>query len=405
MPVLQGVTYAVFGLGNKQYEHFNAVGKKAFKALGDLGATPLLRRGDGDDDVCIDDDFDKWCAEFHRALDDKPELVGAISEHSADDSPVVIPAYDVVIMPDGTKPAPPFPKGSGYTMHSPFLATVTCVKELHTAASDRSCVHVEIDLSGSTVQYEHGDHIAIFAQNSPEVVEEVAALLGVSLGTMFRLSRPPGLTIAGAGLEEPPFAGPLSLRTALSYFADVHTSPHKDSLLALAAHATDPAHAECLRQLGSHAGRVEYAEYVAKHHRSLIEVMRDFPSCHPPLGVFFGSVAPRLQPRFYSISSSPKLHPASVHVTCALVRDVMPTGRVHEGVCSTWLKQHAAGSMVPVFIRHSHFKLPAEPSTPVIMVGPGTGLAPFRGFLQERAALIKSGVCLHGLAWRSVCVA
>ncbi len=71
----QGVTYAVFGLGNKQYEHFNAMGKKAYKALGALGARPLVRRGDGDDDVCIDDDFDKWSAELMQALESRPDLV------------------------------------------------------------------------------------------------------------------------------------------------------------------------------------------------------------------------------------------------------------------------------------------------------------------------------------------
>ncbi|GIL65902.1 hypothetical protein Vafri_19533 [Volvox africanus] len=70
----------------------------------------------------------------------------------------------------------------------------------------------------------------------------------------------------------------------------------------------------------------------------------------------------------------------------------MPTGRVHEGVCSTWLKRHGDGAAVPVFVRHSQFKLPQSPNTPIIMVGPGTGLAPFRGFLQERAVLLASGM-------------
>jgi hypothetical protein len=132
-------------------------------------------------------------------------------------------------------------------------------------------------------------------------------------------------------------------------------------------------------------------DYIFKPHRSLLEVLHAFPSAKPSIGAFFGCIAHRLQPRFYSISSSPKQHATSVHVTCAVVKDTMPTGRVHEGVCSTWLQREGHLAEVPVFIRHSHFRLPADPSTPIIMIGPGTGFAPFRGFLQERAALQKSG--------------
>lgn len=158
-------------------------------------------------------------------------------------------------------------------------------------------------------------------------------------------------------------------------------------------------------------------------------------------------MAPHLQPRFYSISSSPRLHPHSVHITCAVVRETMPSGRQHEGerpvfllpasrmvwdrnaqrsgchkvqqqhgllaqsrllrapltsaptarhpaaagVASNWLARAKKGGSVPVFVRRSTFRLPASPATPVVMVGPGTGLAPFRGFIQERAALKKSG--------------
>ncbi len=410
------VTYAVFGLGNKQYEHFNAIGKKVFKCMGTLGAAPLIRRGDGDDDGCIDEEFEKWCSELNEALDSRPDLVGSVSTQATDDSPDGVAAYvaevkpvprsSISISPGSKKPptgaAAAFPAGGSGLMdaHHPYVAQVALVRELHGEGSDRSCVHAEIDISGSKMTYEHGDHVAVFAQNSDAVVDELASLLGHASAdsVTVTLSKPSKSSAASSGLASPPFSGPLPLRLALACFADVLSSPHKDSLRALAAFAPDPSEGQKLRRMAMPEGKDEYAAYISKPHRSLLEVLRDHPAVarQLPLGAFFASVAPRLQPRFYSISSSPAMHPGRVHVTAAVVRDVMPTGRVHEGVASTWLKRCGGGpkatpTPVPVFVRRSHFKLPKDASTPIVMVGPGTGLAPFRGFLQERQCLQKSG--------------
>ncbi|GFR39650.1 hypothetical protein Agub_g116 [Astrephomene gubernaculifera] len=388
-PYLQGVSFAVFGLGNKQYEHFNAVGKKVFKSMKTLGATPVVRRGDGDDDGVIDDDFEKWCAELVEALDNS-DLVGKrTDQNGAAALPVSVASYEVEVL-RGAEEVSPFPSGTGKDVHSPFWAKITTVRELHTSQSDRSCVHVEIDVAGSDITYEAGDHVALYAQNGEAVVKQVADLLGFDLDAVIRLSLPKeGST--GAGNLPPPLPGPISVRTALSFFADVLSSPHRDALLALSTFAADREEAARLALLGSSQGKQEYTDFIGKSRRSLLEVLQAFPSAKPSIGAFFGGIAPRLQPRFYSISSSPKQHPSTIHVTCSVVRDVMPTGRVHEGICSTWLQRHGNGAAVPVFVRRSQFKLPKSPSTPIIMVGPGTGLAPFRGFLQERAALAASG--------------
>ena len=337
--------------------------------------------------------------------------MGAKADQKADETINGVAAYDAQVVPaSGAKQGPAFASaaGSGLDAHHPFMARVLSVRELHGPGSDRGCVHVEVDVSGSKITYAHGDHVAVHAQNTPAVVKEVAAMLGhpsPDKDVAVTLRRPSPSAPNGAassGLAPPPFPGPLSLRLAIAYFADVLSSPHKDCLWALAAFASAPEEAQRLRRLSLPEGKDEYTAYITKSHRSLLEVLRDFPSMRPlPIGAFFGSLAPRLQPRFYSISSSPALHPSCVHITAAVVRDVMPTGRVHEGIASTWMQRclgagaggaaPTGGAPVPVFIRHSNFKLPKDPSVPIIMVGPGTGLAPFRGFLQERMALKKSG--------------
>ena len=162
-PSLKGVSYAVFGLGNKQYEHFNAVGRRVFKALGALGASPLIPRGDGDDDGLIDEEFEKWYQELLQALESKGPgsggLVGPAGSGGGGDqalTPAQVPAYEVDLSPvskGGIKGGPVFaPGGTGADLQHPFVAKVACVRELHGPASGRSCVHVELDITGCKVR-------------------------------------------------------------------------------------------------------------------------------------------------------------------------------------------------------------------------------------------------------------
>jgi len=278
---------------------------------------------------------------------------------------------------------------SPYDIKNPYVGKLVINRELHTPKSDRSCRHIEIEI-GSALKYEVGDHLGVFAENESDIVEEAAKRLGVSLYMVFSLY--PVEKGKAAVL------GPCTVRKALAQYTDLSGSPRKSFLKCLAYYATNEDEKKKLLELSDEKNNTSYQTYIKDDMRTVLCVLRDFPSVNIPFDHFI-EAAPKLGPRMYSISSSIKETPGRVHITAVVVTYETPTGRLHKGVCTTWLSKALPTSedkaiFVPVFVEKANFKLPKDPANPIIMVGPGTGLAPFRGFIQERKHLASAATAL-----------
>ncbi len=239
---------------------------------------------------------------------------------------------------------------------------VLAADRLTGAGSAKDVRHVVIDLSPSGLTYEPGDSIGIYAPNDPELVEACLAALGAA-GTSWCPA--PTARCARCATPSPGRSTSPARSTAPSTL--------------LADGATDPAEAAALRRLADGDDGAEPAD------ADLLDLLQAFPSARPRLFDLVQSL-PALKPRLYSIASSLRAEPGQVHLCVGVVR-AERRGRVRHGVASSFLAHRAAvHGQILANIQPSHFRLPADPATPVIMVGPGTGIAPFRAFLQERAA-------------------
>ena len=255
-----------------------------------------------------------------------------------------------------------------YGRANPFPSRITLNRRLN-PGSDKDTRHLELDLTGSGLTYTVGESLAVHPQNDPALVEEILHSLGAS------------------GDEIVPAAGkgkaPLPFREALSREYLI-TQPTPKFLKAIAERASaapllkELLHADRKHDLEQYLWGMEVIDFLQQHHS-----IRFTPE-------EFVALLSKLQPRLYSIASSLRAFPDQVHLTVDVVR-YESNGRKRAGVCSSFLAERANECPIPVFISPSKFRMPEDNDVPMIMVGPGTGIAPFRAFLQERRAIGARG--------------
>ena len=413
---LRNLHYAIFCVGNKTYEHYCATGRRVDEHLLTLGATRVGPRGEGDANKTLAEDLTSWQEFLLEAMrtslgfkDTSAQRISdlQVTEHapeSIDKNQLHMGLVHETL--PGATPS-----------HS---AKVVSTGELF-ASGERSCMFAEFDLQNSGLTYQAGDHLGVWPTNPEEEVERCLRPLGLDPRSVI------SITSLDAGVKIP-FPTPTTLITLFRHYLGLTAQVNRRLCESLAKFAEPSSQtAENLKRWGSN--KAAFLAEIEPRCLTFCQLLlhangsdyTDRSTLVSPWAVpleWIISNVPRLQPRFYSISSSPKVNPRTVQITSVVLRyppEITQSDAVHHVhgtmsnyLLSRYLKTQAEGSahspryrdtpsyhfpdeaQVPIFIRPSTFRLPVDPKTPIIMIGPGTGVAPFRSFLHDRAAAARA---------------
>lgn len=264
---------------------------------------------------------------------------------------------------------------SVYSKDHPFPAKITESRMLNKPGSAKETRHFVVNITGSGLHYKAGDSLGVFPTNRPAEVEE-----------LLRLLRATGEEPVSPAMLKLPT--PITLRDALTSKLAL-AGPTSKIVSTLATKATNPNEKAKLTGLLAPESKEMLTTFLDE--REYLDLLAEFPSARPTPQEFVDHLR-KLMPRLYSIASSPRVHPMEVHLTVAVVR-YRTNGRERFGVASTFMadRVQVGTTIAPVFISHSHFGPPEDGAKDAIMVGPGTGIAPFRAFVQDRVATGAKG--------------
>ncbi|KAL8161907.1 hypothetical protein V2J09_013396 [Rumex salicifolius] len=408
---LEGVNYAVFGLGDSSYQKYNFVAKKLDKRLLDLGGRPLLEKGLGDDQhpSGYEGALDPWIASLWNVLYEMdPNFFSygvdyVISNGEFMDHPKVhITYYDTVNSPKSEdadlesmasqihssrsmSPGNFVPEKS--TPHCWLKMIRNCT--LTKADTGKDVRHFEFEYFTNVFNYEIGDVLEVLPCQSLAQVDAFIKRCNLNPEAWITVQH-------GEAKDEHSdytVKTPVRLRKFVELAMDIASASPRRYFFEVMSHFAAAEHEkERLQYFASAEGRDDLYRYNQRERRSVVEVvLEDFPSVQMPFE-WLVQVVPPLRTRAFSISSSPAAHPNQVHLTVNVVSWVTPLKRKRVGLCSTWLASldPQQGVTIPVWFQKGSLS-PPLPSLPLILVGPGTGCAPFRGFVAERAVQSKHG--------------
>lgn len=349
-PKLDGVKFAVLGLGDTSYVHFCEAAKVLDRRFEELGAERIAERVDCD--VDYEDAAEEWIASLADTLAaDAP----AQAAEAATSAPSGLAAFGFGVPAAATAAQKPV-----YTRKNPYEAELLDSIRLNGRYSDKQTQHIELSLDGSGISFQPGDSLGVLASNDTGLVDEIVKALDLA----------PDAPVKANGAEKP-------LAEALRDDLELTMlTPGFLKAYAEASGADEPA------DLTREGNEAELQAFLKEHQ------VADVVTRWPAKGLApadFTAMLRKLQPRLYSIASSHKALPDEVHLTVGVTRTT-PSGRARSGVASTFLaERREPGDSIRVYVSENEsFRLPEDPDQPIIMIGPGTGVAPFRAFMQER---------------------
>jgi cytochrome P450/NADPH-cytochrome P450 reductase len=373
------LSYTVFGCGNTEWATtYQAVPTELDAELDQHGAKRIHPRGAGD----VRGDFDAAYRNWHDTLwQDIAAALGVDAPHETDESQ---PRLAITV----TNRQVTNPVIMSYHAQA---AVVRDNRELLGAAAGRSARHVEVALP-SGVQYKAGDHLGVLPRNNINIIRRVMLHFGLDAGSYLTI-------IPNRGNHTHlPTDEPAPLLGILGSCVELQDPATRSDIEVMARYTPDPEQRSSLEGLvgTDDVSQTRFRNEVLARSRSLLDLLEDYSACDMPFEVFLDRL-PALRPRYYSISSSPLVSPEMCSITTGVLRGPARSGiGEFSGVCSTYLESNAPNSTVFAFVREPTiaFRPPDDTQLPMIMIGAGTGLAPFRGFLQERAAQQAAGTAV-----------
>jgi cytochrome P450/NADPH-cytochrome P450 reductase len=375
--------YAVFGCGNSDWAAtYQSVPRFIDEQLAAHGGRSVYARGEGDARGDLDGEFETWFAKL-APLANKEFGIESSFARSAEDEPlyriepVASSVVNAVVALGGALPMQ-------------VLANAELQNKIGANASERSTRHIEVQLPAG-VSYRVGDHLSVVPRNDPVLVDAVARRFGFLPADQIRLQ------VAEGRRAQLPVGEAVSVGRLLTDFVELQQVATRKQIEIMSEHTRCPVtKPKLLALVGDDSAATErYRAEILGKRKSVFDLLEEFPACELPLHTYLEMLS-LLAPRYYSISSSPKVDPSRCTVTVAVVEGPASSGRgVYKGICSNYLAGRRVGEAVHATVRETKagFRL-FDPAVPIIMIGPGTGLAPFRGFLQERAAHKAKGATL-----------